>query len=240
MSSIGAPAQSWQWLRPFIPKRVQPFIRGMRKRLQLAGKKLEEPYHSVYPYTQASPARQQSIVSLAKRIEADKIPGDIVECGVLDGGMSALMGSMTGPERKLHLFDAWSGLPETTEEDGEESVKWIGGCVGSPSRVSAVMRKLGISADRLVFHRGWFNDTFPVTEGFPVALAHIDCDFYEPTRLCLEKWYPLLSSGGFMQFDDYESFEGCQKAVDEFLADHPELTLETFGPWGKAYFFRKP
>ena len=44
-------------------------------------------------------------------------------------------------------------------------------------------------------HRGWFDQTFPKVTVDLVALAHIDCDFYEPTRLCLEKWYPMLSTG---------------------------------------------
>ena len=90
------------------------------------------------------------------------------------------------------------------------------------------------------FHRGWFNETFPKVNVPQVALAHIDCDFYEPTKLCLEKWYPVLSPGGFMQFDDYDSFSGCRRAVDEFLAAHPELKMESTGEGASAYFFRKP
>ena len=59
-----------------------------------------------------------------------------------------------------------------------------------------------------------------------VALAHVDCDFYDPTKLCLEKWYPALSPGGIMQFDDYNAFSGCRKAVDEFVAQRPGLKME--------------
>jgi O-methyltransferase len=89
-------------------------------------------------------------------------------------------------------------------------------------------------------HRGWFKDTFPSVEIAPVALVHVDCDFYEPTKLCLDKWYPALSPGGFMQFDDYSEFIGCKRAVDEFLATHPELTLQKSGEGGAAYYLRKP
>lgn len=76
----------------------------------------------------------------------------------------------------------------------------------------------------------------------PVSLVHVDCDFYEPTRLCLEKWYPRLSPGGYMQFDDYSAFSGCQKAVDEFLMIHSELRLETMGERDGvlAFFVKKP
>jgi hypothetical protein len=56
----------------------------------------------------------------------------------------------------------------------------------------------------------------------------------------LKTWYPNVVSGGFVQFDDYDSLQGCRKAVDDFLQAHPELRLETYGAGGPAYFFRKP
>jgi O-methyltransferase len=112
--------------------------------------------------------------------------------------------------------------------------------VGSPARVVAAMRTLKIDANRINFHRGWFDQTFPKVSLPQVALAHIDCDFYEPTRLCLDKWYPVLSPGGFIQFDDYDAFLGCHTAVDEFLGTHPELRMVTVGENAKAYFIRKP
>lgn len=235
-----APAQSWSWLRPFIPKRAQPFLRGLRKWMQPERRELEEPYRSVFTYTQASLTRQRNLVSIGQTLDREKIPGAIVECGVLDGGTAALMAWATDASRQVHLFDAWEGLPETTAEDGAEARKWTGEVVGSPTRVLAIMDKLGVKRERLSIHRGWFNETFPVAGEFAVALLHVDCDFYDPTKLCLEKWYPLLSPGGFMQFDDYESFQGCRMAVDQFLADHPALALNTVGTHGSAYVIRKP
>jgi O-methyltransferase len=238
-----APQQSWRWLRPFIPKRMQPVLRGMRKRYQRMFMKLEEPYKSVFPYTQSHPVRQQNIVRLAKLIVDENVPGHLVECGVLDGGTAALAAwasSHASPAREIHLFDAWEGLPATTAEDGDVAAAWTGEVVGSPNRVIAIMKKLGVAKERVKIHRGWFNETFPKVDVPQVALAHIDCDFYEPTRLCLEKWWPVLSPGGFMQFDDYAAFSGCRKAVDEFLAAHPEVKMETSGDTAQAFFFRKP
>jgi O-methyltransferase len=78
--------------------------------------------------------------------------------------------------------------------------------VGSPVRVIAVMKKLKVARERVNFHVGWFDQTFLKVNVSQVALAHIDCDFYEPTKICLDKWYQALSPGGFMQFDDYDAF----------------------------------
>jgi O-methyltransferase len=238
-----APKQSWRWLRPLLPKRLQPAARGLLKRYRRMFLKLDEPYRSVYPFIQSHPVRQQNLVRLGELIVKNNIPGAVIECGVLDGGAAALMAWATrsaNPARPVHLFDAWEGLPETTAEDGAEAAIWTGQVVGSPTRVVAAMKTLQVEKERVHFHRGWFNETFPKVDVPQVALAHIDCDFYDPTKLCLEKWYPALSPGGFMQFDDYGSFLGCHKAVDEFLAIHPEIKMQAVGEHTKAYFIQKP
>jgi O-methyltransferase len=235
------PPVSFAWLRPFIPKRLQPHLRGLRKRLSGGARKLAEPYRTVFPYIQAHPIRQRNLVELGETIERENIPGAIVECGVLDGGTAALMAWATRQSgRPVHLFDAWRGLPDITPEDGAESEPWTGEVVGSPARALSVMCKLGIPRSRVTIHRGWFHETFSLAEIPQVALLHIDCDFYEPAKLCLEKWYPVLSRGGFVQLDDYSVFPGFKKAVDEFLSAHREVKLEAVTGQAQAFYFRKP
>jgi O-methyltransferase len=246
--AIYEPERRWRLLRRLIPKALQPALRGVRKRAQLMlrnwrGDLLPEPYATVFPYTQAHLIRQENIVRLAGLLDASKIPGDLVECGVLDGGTAALMAHATAqatPERMVHLFDSWAGLPRATVEDGERASEWSGEDVGSPARVLAVMRKLNVRRGRLVFHHGWFEKTFPAARIEAIALLHIDADFYNSVRLCLETWYPRLSPGAFVQIDDYDSFSGCHAAVNAFLAAHQEVTLESYGQDAKAWFFRKP
>ena len=240
---LGAPYQSYRWLRPFIPKKLQPLLRGLRRKIQLSFLHLEEPYKTVYPYTQVSMNRQTNLYRLSQLIQKEQIEGDLVECGVLDGGTAALMAFATKTSsRQIHLFDAWLGLPKTVEQDGEASKKWIGQVVGSPKRVIQVMNHLSIDMGRVHFYHGWFEDTFPKTKIEKIALLHVDCDFFEPTSLCIQKWYLSIVSGGYIQFDDYASFEGCTKAVDGFLQKNPELELQTFGNigQGEAYYIRKP
>ena len=153
------------------------------------------------------------------------MPGAIVECGVLDGGTAALM-ALCAPSRKIHLFDSWQGLPETTAKDGPAAKVWAGDIVGSQRRVKSIMTKLGVTLDRVHFHKGWFEQTFQKANVDRVALLHIDADFYESVRLSIETWFLRLSSGGHMQFDDYGDFIGCTRAVDEFLLANQHLRLE--------------
>lgn len=237
-----APEQSYKWLRPFLPKKLQPLLRGLRKRWQLRSMKIDEPFRTVFPYTVVSQAKQENLIRLSGFLEEQGIEGAVVECGVLDGGTAALMAYSTKQSfRPIHLFDAWEGLPESVEQDGEASKQWVGQVVGSPQRVTEIMSKLSISPERIHIHRGWFNDTFPTIRIEKIALLHIDCDFYEPTVLCLRRWYPYVSSGGYIQFDDYLCFKGCTKAVDEFLESHPGIQLQTFDKPGRgqAFFIQK-
>jgi O-methyltransferase len=47
---------------------------------------------TVLPYTLVSPERIHNLYVLAKRIEDEEIPGDVVECGVYKGGTAAKNG----------------------------------------------------------------------------------------------------------------------------------------------------
>jgi len=235
---VNTPKPDWLWLRRVLPKRAQPVLRGLRKRWQRIFLDIEKPYWTVYPYTQVNEYRLRHLVDLAETIEREEIPGDIVECGVLDGGAAALLALTTARSgRTVHLFDAWRGMPETTAEDGAEAKAWSGEAVGSRRRVVRVMNKLGIDPKRLVFHEGWFSDTFPTARIDRIALLNIDADFYDAVRLCLDTWYPKLSPGGFVHLDDYAAFLGCRKAVDEFLERHPDLRLDIREEVDNGFFF---
>lgn len=235
-----APPQSYSRLRKFIPKPLQPYLRGLRKRLDRSRHSLKEPYYSAFPYTQVHSIRQENLIRLAGLIEERDIPGAVLECGVLDGGTAALMAYATSVSaRDVHLFDSWSGLPDVTDKDGTASKKWAGDVVGSPRRVVSVMRKLDVAVGRIHFHQGWFDQTFATANIDKIALLHIDADFYESVRLSLETWFPKLSVGGFVQIDDYSAFAGCRRAVDEFCAARPEVELDIIGDHTKAYFIEK-
>ena len=104
------------------------------------------------------------------------------------------------------------------------------------------MRKLQVSTERIVIHHGWFHDTFPRAQEqiAQIALLHLDADLYESTKISLKTWYPKLAPGAFVQIDDYVSFSGCRRAVDEFLDAHPQIKLQVTGTYSRIYYFTKP
>ena len=68
--------------------------------------------------------------------------------------------------------------------------------------------------------KGLFEDVLRLNE--PVALAHVDGDWYDSVMTCLRRIEPNLASGGVLIIDDYGDFSGCKDAVDEYFEDKTE------------------
>jgi O-methyltransferase len=54
-------------------------------------------------------------------------------------------------------------------------------------------------------------------------LLRLDTDFYESTAAEMEILYPRLTPGGVLIVDDYGTWAGAKKAVDEYLDKEPLL-----------------
>ena len=186
------------------------------------------------PYTLVSPDRLYVLYSLA--LNAIHLPGNFWECGVYKGGtarmLAALLAAHAHPATKLHLFDTFSGMPET---DAKLDLHKKGDF--SDTSLEAVRRAVG-TPERVEFHPGWIPDTFRQAPNVPVAFAHVDVDIYQSIRDCCHFIYPRLAIGAPLIFDDYgfPSCPGARKAVDEFFADKAETPLVL--PTGQAIVFR--
>ncbi len=174
----------------------------------------------VEPYTLVGRHRIRNLYALARQIDSEQISGDVVECGVCNGGTAAVLAHLATHsllDRTVWLLDSFQGMPETTEEDGEEARAHIGKEVGDVTRVNEVLRLAGADISRVRIVAGWFQETFPSLRIPRIALLNIDVDWYESVKLCLESFYDLVVPRGFVSIDDYGHWLGCQKAVDEFF-----------------------
>jgi O-methyltransferase len=174
----------------------------------------------VLPHTLVGPERVRNLYRLAERIENERIPGDVVECGVYNGGTAAVLARIaTHSElgRTVWLFDSFKGMPETTARDGEEAREYVGKVLGSAQRVRELLRKLGADLKRVKLVEGFFEETFPTVEIQQIALINIDADWYDSVKLCLEKFYDSVVPNGIVAIDDYGHWPGCREAVDEFF-----------------------
>lgn len=174
----------------------------------------------ILPDTLVGPERVHNLYLLAKRIEEENIPGDVIECGVCNGGTAALLArsaTRSRLNRTVWLLDSFEGMPATTPEDGEAAKAHIGKEVGDIERVKRALARVGAGMSRVRIVPGWFRDTFPSVSASQIALLNIDADWYESVKLCLEAFYDRVATGGFVSFDDYGHWPGCRKAVDEFF-----------------------
>jgi len=143
--------------------------------------------------------------------------------------------------RDIWLFDSFEGLPEPTVEDGNRAQAEYhkGKCYGSVASVREIFHQLYIPENRVHIVKGWFEETFPSVTVKDVALLHIDADWYESVKLCLEKFYDSVCPGGFIVLDDYGHWEGCRRATDEFLKTH-SLNIELVRVDCTGHYFQKP
>jgi O-methyltransferase len=153
------------------------------------------------------------------------VDGCVVECGVWRGGMIAGIAEVLGPHRAYFLFDSFQGLPPAEEIDGQVAIAWqtdidsptyYNNCTASEMEARTAMRLSKAAQYSIV--RGWFEETLPhFKPPCPIALLRLDGDWYQSTRLCLEYLSPYLARNGIIIVDDYYTWDGCARAVHEFL-----------------------
>ncbi len=191
------------------------------------------------PFTMTSFERMYALFKAVEFIEAAKISGDIVECGVWRGGsmmlVAHLLVKLRRTSRSLYLFDTYEGLPRPDESKdvdiwgnraidgwrprrtGDESSYWAN---ASLDEVRANMLTTGYPPERLHFVKGMVEDTIPESAPGQIALLRLDTDWYESTRHEMQHLFPRLSLNGVLIIDDYGHFAGARRAVDEYVAEH--------------------
>jgi O-methyltransferase len=196
-------------------------------------------------YTMVSAAR---LVNLYKRVhEANKhdLPGDIVECGVWHGGSGAIMGAACrddGVSRSIWLFDSFQGLPRPGVYDGEKEREFYfeGWCKGETDKVEEIFQQLRIPQEALKIVPGWFDKTLHTALIDQIAVLHIDADWYNSVKMVLDAFYGRVVPGGFIVLDDYWFWQGCKKAVDDFLSERQITEIRLHNVARSAVYFRKP
>jgi O-methyltransferase len=156
------------------------------------------------------------------------IPGAVVECGTWRGGMIAGIAKMLSlQKRNYFLFDSFQGLPEAEDIDGESAKKWqsdkssriyFDNCKAEKKYAKQSMQISG--ATNYFIKEGWFNDTLPTFDkNEKIAILRLDADWYKSTKECLENLYDNVIIGGIIIIDDYCVWDGCTKAVHDFLSN---------------------
>ena len=190
-----------------------------------------------------------SLVANLKGLDARKVEGDIYEFGIALGGSSILMCHLMGPERRFHGYDLFGMIPPPSEKDGpdthnryEKIVKGESrGLNGDPyygyetdlyTKVVGNFAGMDLQVDgeHIALHQGLFEDTLRLESGAKIALAHVDCDWYDPVMFCLTSVAPHMTPGGRIIIDDYNDYQGCKDASDAFLAGNDDFRMLSTQP----------
>jgi predicted O-methyltransferase YrrM len=162
------------------------------------------------------------------------LPGEMAECGVFTGGTAHLLAeamSHASPGKTLHLFDSFEGMPEAADPDRDYHAPGD----FSNTSLARVQRRLGRYAS-VRFHPGFVPRTFAELDPDSVfSFVHVDMDIYSSTEDCCRWFWPRLTSGGAMVFDDYGFFHlrlAARAAVDAFFADQADKPIVL--PTGQA------
>lgn len=150
------------------------------------------------------------------------LEGEVAEVGVYKGGTAKLLARLSQDEnayKTIHLFDTFSGMPETSEE---KDIHKKGDF--SDTSLDSVLEYLS-SYGNISFYKGLFPTTSAPINDKEFSFVHIDVDIYKSVIDCCEFFNPRMVKGGIMIFDDYGfvSCPGAKLAVDEFFKDKKEF-----------------
>ncbi len=178
-------------------------------------------YRIIKPYTMCSKPRLRGLYQAVQYVIDRDIQGDIVKCGTARGGSAALMGltlNQLRSNRTLWIYDTFEGLPEASKADPDYEIAqhFTGECRGEISQIEEFFKQCGIW-ERSKLVKGLFQETLPSSNIKKIAVLHLDGDWYESVKTCLDNFYDLVTPGGVIQIDDYGHWAGSRKAVNEFL-----------------------
>ena len=160
-----------------------------------------------------------------------QIPGAIVECGVLKGASFSRFAMFreifANPySKKIIGFDTFGEFPETSFDDDkkprEKQITNAGGESISKEQLYDVLKHKHVDKN-IELIEGDIVKTVPKyikdNPELKISLLNLDTDIYEPAVTILENLYPRITKGGILILDDYETFPGEAKAVDDYFKD---------------------
>lgn len=222
-------------------------------RLEEADRRIVE---AALPNTMTSVARLVALVDAVRYCVRREVPGGFAECGVWLGGsvltMLLTLQDLGVDDRDVWLYDTFEGMTEPTEHDVsryDESAleSWrraeaentrqypqvFDPELFNQERVRETLLATGYPAERLHLVKGPVAETLPASGPGDLALLRLDTDWYESTLHEMQHLYPLLVTDGVLIVDDYGHWDGCRRAVDEYMANEKPLLLNRIDYTGR-------
>ncbi|MGQ0774658.1 MAG: TylF/MycF/NovP-related O-methyltransferase [Pseudonocardiales bacterium] len=167
-------------------------------------------------------AALETLYRSAADVADRRVPGDVVECGVYNGGSVATIArALDDGRRTFWLYDSFQGMPAAGNGDGPFARTLPPGeCFGTESAARQTLARAGVPSDRIQVRAGWFHETFTAPFPSAVCFLHIDADWYDSVLISLRTFYPLVPPGGVIILDDFGWWEGSRRAFYDFVTEH--------------------
>jgi asparagine synthase (glutamine-hydrolysing) len=188
--------------------------------------------------------KMRRLESAVSKVLKDNVAGDVAEFGIALGGSAIVLAWHARHfQRKFHGFDVFRMIPPpSSDKDGTDSKKRYEVIASGRSEgikggqyygykhdlygeVCRSFARYGmpVDASRIELHKGLFSETLAALPPAPIAFAHVDCDWYDPVKLCLSEIAKRSNVGTSVVIDDYHDWSGCRQATNEFIATHPNF-----------------
>jgi hypothetical protein len=134
-----------------------------------------------------------------------EVEGCVVECGSFKGGSAANLSLVCALcNRRLEVFDSFTGLPEPSDLDQKHMLVSThevhtyekGAFCGILDEVKGNISLCG-NLDVCDFHAGYFEQTLPEFHT-PCIMTFLDVDLVDSLETCLKYLWPLLQDGCYL------------------------------------------
>ena len=181
------------------------------------------PMHSLqktrnHPVLFGEYIRASSLELVAREIHEHRVPGAVAELGVFRGEFARLI-NLAFPQKRIYLFDTFSGFAESDLKD-EIDTKAAAGTFSNTS-IATVMSKMTFKRNCVV-KQGLFPQSAADCGEERFCFVSIDADLYNPIYEGLRYFYPRLSPGGYIFVHDYNNltYQGAKRAVRQFCLEN--------------------
>jgi O-methyltransferase len=175
-----------------------------------------------------------SIIQSINYIAENNIDGDLVECGIFNGGSLGLMSLYSQKhliKSKIYGYDTFEkGFLSDTLSKNDYTVKGMSvknSDLNSPDKFYPTIESVKDNLKQFSLNEKYFPflikgnilETLKDENNIPskISFLRIDTDLYSTTKYQLEILYPRLQIGGVLHIDDYGFCPGVRKAVDEYF-----------------------
>lgn len=177
---------------------------------------------SLFDISEEFALKTSALRRVSRRLDELGVEGAIADLGAYRGDISWQLNAMM-PERKLYLFDTFTGYDER-DVAKEQQLQLSEAQAGTYSLSNNELEHLNERilgrmpyADMVEIRPGWFPETAFDLEDEKYAMVHMDTGLYAPTYSGIQYFFPRMSKGGVILVSGYtngKSQSVCQAVRD--------------------------